>query len=401
MTSGPDSRLLPAISIYTGAVLLGVTLVSFPASSAFLRERQGISDIAYGSIYLPQLLAAIAGALLGSIAMRRMNLRSMYLVALVCFALSQAFLAMSVAVPAGSALILLMLGTGCFGFGFGFGGGPLNGFVPLLFPQRANTAIVALHMSAGAGLTIGPFVIGTLAAHDRWLFAPVGLASVAALLLVFAARVDLPSPPPGGPEESSIWPPPARALFFWIAALMAVLYSIAEGMFSNWAVLYVAEERGLSLEVAALALTCFWGSLTIGRLLVSVLVLWVKSVVLLAVLPALMAIAFIAVARIDSASGALLGFAFAGFACSGFFPLLVGFAAGPFPREVSWIASMLTAAMMVGVGIGSYVIGALREALSITVLYRHSILYPLVVLGLLVLVQARSAAVPAAARQGS
>lgn len=400
MTPVRDSRLLPAISIYTGAVLLGLTLVSFPASSAFLRERQGISDIAYGSIYLPQLVAAIAGALLGSIAMRRMSLRSMYLVALISCALSQAFLAMSVAVPAGSALILLMFATAFFGFGFGFGGGPLNGFVPLLFPRRANAAIVALHMSAGAGLTIGPFVIGALAAHDRWLVSPIGLACAAILLFAFAVRVDLPSPPPGGPA-SSIWPPPGRSQFFWVAALMAVLYSVAEGMFSNWAVLYVAEERGLSIEVAALALTCFWGSLMIGRLLVSVLVVWVKSVVLLAVLPALIAIAFVAVSRIESVSGALLGFAFAGFACSGFFPLLVGFAAAPFPREVSWIASMLTAAMMVGVGIGSYVIGALREALSITVLYRYSIIYPLIVLGLLVLVQTRSATVPAPAGQGS
>lgn len=119
MTPVRDSRLLPAISIYTGAVLLGLTLVSFPASSAFLRERQGISDIAYGSIYLPQLVAAIAGALLGSIAMRRMSLRSMYLVALISCALSQAFLAMSVAVPAGSALILLMFATAFFGSGSG------------------------------------------------------------------------------------------------------------------------------------------------------------------------------------------------------------------------------------------------------------------------------------------
>jgi hypothetical protein len=77
-------------------------------------------------------------------------------------AIPRRFLAMSAAVPAGSALILLMFATGCFGFGFG--GGPLKGFGPL---------------------TIGPFVIGTLAAHDRWLVSPIGLACAAILLFAF------------------------------------------------------------------------------------------------------------------------------------------------------------------------------------------------------------------------
>jgi predicted MFS family arabinose efflux permease len=383
---GRDSTWLATLSVYAGAILLGLTLVSFPASSAFLRARHGFSDVAYGSIYLPQLVAAIAGALLGGVAMRRVSLRTMYLVALVCFVLSQLSLALSVTVSAHLALLLLMFATSCFGFGFGFGGGPLNAFVPLLFPKRANAAIVTLHMSAGAGLTIGPYVIGALTAHHYWIVSPVCLAICASLLWALTLFANLPAP---SVVTTSIWPAPARTVLFWLVALMAMLYSVAEAMFSNWAVLYVTEERRLPIQVATLALTCFWGSLTLGRLLVSLALAQIRPVVLLGLLPTLMAIAFIAASRIDSSYGALLAFAFAGFACSGVFPLLVGYASGPFPNQVSWIAAMLTAAMMVGVGIGSYAIGALRDSFPITILYRYSIVYPLAIIILLALTHAR------------
>ncbi len=394
-----DSRLLHAISVYSGAVLLGLTLVSFPASSAFLRASIGISDVAYGSIYLSQLVTGIVGALLGGVAVQRIGLRAMYLVTLAFFALSQILLASSSGASAGIALILLMCATACFGFGFGFGGGPLNAFLPLLFPRRANVAIVALHMSAGAGLTIGPFLIAMLAAHHRWLLAPVGLCVLATLLFSLTACLRLPAVPGGGPA-ASIWPAPGRTPFFWGMAAMALLYSIAEAMFSNWCVLYLVEEKQIPAQVAALALTCFWGSLTLGRLLVSVGVLWIRPAFLLFVLPVFIAVAFVGVSDVHSTATALLDFALAGFACSGFFPLLVGVAVAPFPREVSWMASMLTAAMTVGVGIGSYAIGALHHALSITVLYRYSVIYPVAVLMLLIALRIRPQAVPTARAMG-
>lgn len=394
MRPASDSRLLHAISVYSGAVLLGLTLVSFPASSAFLRASSGISDVAYGSIYLSQLVTGIAGALLGGVAVQRIGLRAMYLVTLAFFALSQILLASSSGASAGMALLLLMCATACFGFGFGFGGGPLNAFLPLLFPRRANVAIVALHMSAGAGLTVGPFLIAMLAAHNRWLAAPVGLCILATLLFLFTSCLRLPEVPGGGPA-ASMWPAPGRTPFFWGTAVMALLYSIAEAMFSNWCVLYLVEEKRISAQVAALALTCFWGSLTLGRLLVSVGVLWIRPASLLFVLPMFIAVAFIGVSDAHSATTGLLAFALAGFACSGFFPLLVGVAVAPFPRDVSWIASMLTAAMTVGVGIGSYAIGALHHALSITALYRYSVIYPVALLALLVALRVRPQAVPA------
>jgi predicted MFS family arabinose efflux permease len=376
-----ESQLLPAVAIYAGALLIGLSLVSFPASSDILRMKHGFSDLAYGSIYLPQLLAAIIGAVGGGMAVGRYGLRVMYLVSIVCFALSQILLALSWLYAPNVALLLVMGATAFFGFGFGFGGGPLNGFLPLLFPHRTNTAIVALHMTAGAGLTLGPFAIAALAEHGWWLAAPVSLAvfSLLVMLLTLGARLPVT---PRSERASEAWPLPARAAFFWITAALALIYSVAEGTFSNWAVIYIHEEKHLSVGVAALALSSFWGALTLGRLIISLLVLRIRPIPLLIASPILIAVSFMAVSFLDTEVTALASFALAGLACSGFFPLLVGFSAARYPRSVSWIASMLTASMMIGVGIGSYAIGALRTSLTITTLYRYSIIYPILLLAL-------------------
>lgn len=377
--SAGRSSVVAAVSVYGGALIIGLTLVSFPASSTYLRAAHGLSDTAYGAIYLPQLLAAIVGALAGGALAGRMSLRAMYLTALVSFALAQGLLASSAGVSLQLALSTVMCATAAFGFGFGFGGGPLNAAVTLLFPRAPYAAITALHMVAGAGLTIGPFVFAHLAAKGSWIAGPVTLSIGSLILIVCAAASRWPEPVRRR-EANETWPAPARSAFFWITALIAVLYSVAEGTFSNWALIYVHEERGLPTSSAALALTCFWAALTLGRLLASFLVLHVRPMAFLIALPLLTIASFLYLPHVSSHATALLGFALAGLACSAFFPMLVGFAADPHPKHVSWIASMLTAAMMLGVGIGSYAVGAFRSVVSLPDLYRSSAIYPILVL---------------------
>ncbi|MDG4603723.1 MAG: hypothetical protein P9C55_13280 [Defluviicoccus sp.] len=51
-----------------------------------------------------------------------------------------------------------------------------------------------------------------------------------------------------------------------------------------------------------------------------------------------------------------------------------------FPEAVAWVSSMLIAALMVGVGLGSYLVGALQAVLPLDALYRLSSVYPAAVL---------------------
>jgi predicted MFS family arabinose efflux permease len=101
------------------------------------------------------------------------------------------------------------------------------------------------------------------------------------------------------------------------------------------------------------------------------------------------------------ASGAYFGiglFGLAGLACSAFFPLTITLLSNRFPSHVAWVSSMMIAALMVGVGVGSFAIGALRELLSLEDLYRLSAIYPAAVLALAMLVL-RTARTPVLAPQ--
>ncbi|MEH3047638.1 MFS transporter [Sphingomonas adhaesiva] len=394
MTSTTAHRLVPALCVYLGGFVIGLTLVSFPASSVVLRQLHHFSSEQYGAIYLPQLVASVIGALAGGALARRVSLRAMFAVALLAFALAAALLALSAQVSPGLALALIMAGTASFGFGFGFGGGPLNAFAALLFPRHQGAALTALHMCAGSGLTVAPVLFAALAGHGLWWVGPSALAATSGALFLLTMTATFPAPAQDDAAAADAVHP-GRTALFWLCAVIAMLYSVAEGTFSNWATVFLTEERGLSAADAALALTCFWAALTGGRLIATLLAARLTPAVFLIALPCAMAAALLWLPGIADAAQAYGGFAAAGLACSAFFPMLVAFTAARAPQAISWIASMLTAAMMVGVGLGSYAVGALRGGASIASLYGYATAVPVACLLCVALAVALSRRSPA------
>lgn len=383
-------KLGTLISIYLGGLLIGLVLVSFPASSGFLVERYALTAEAYGSIYLPQLVLAIVGAIGGGVAVRFMSLKAMWLSALLCFVLSQSALISSAYVDPSMALGMIMLATAFFGFGFGFGGGPVNGLAALAFPAHSNSAITALHVTAGLGLTVGPLVFANAISGGNWLSVPVGLVIAAICVLAVSAFTQLPEQPAA--EDQATSNRPSRSVYFWLIMIVAVFYALAEGAFSNWAVLYVQESKQLTIETAGFALSAFWGALTIGRIVTTILLIRIKPITLWLLLPPLMAAAFLLLPHTAGNTQVILAFGFAGLACSSFFPLMMAVASEPFPNDVSYIGSMLTAALMFGVGIGSYVIGRFGASFSLDQLYSYSAAYPMIALALIVIARRKLAA---------
>jgi hypothetical protein len=368
------------LALYGGAFILGATLDSFPASSAYLVALHGFSDRQYGAIYIPQLIAAIAGALAGASASRFVSLKRMWAASLVSFSIAQVLLILcgmsSGTLNRETALAVLMVATAAFGFGFGFGGGPLNGLVASQFANSRNTAIAALHMCAGAGLAAAPYVFAQFSLADHWalgIFLLLGLTALA-LTLTLMAPLDQGT----GSQDTDSAAQPIRTRVFAILVIAAIAYALVEGTFSNWAVLFVQHDLGLPPAVAGGALSLFWAGLTVGRLAVSVIVLKARPLGILCAASLGMIGALLLVRTADSTGSALTGFAVAGLACAGFFPMLVAFAAEGHPHQISWLASMLTAALMTGVGIGSYAIGALRASVSIRDLYGYAVLYPVI-----------------------
>jgi len=369
------------LSIYLGGLLIGLVLVSFPASSGFIVDKIGLNGEQYGSIYLPQLVLAIIGALGGGTAIRFMSLKTMWALSLLCFFFSQVAFVASTHVDPAIAVYLIMLATAFFGFGFGFGGGPVNGLAAMAFPKHSNSALTALHVTAGLGLTLGPLIFSKAIGAGNWTSVPYSLAVVSLFVFIVTLMTKLPEQPPATEETNANIP--SKSLYFWLIMVVAVFYALAEGTFSNWAVLYVQESKALSPQTAGLSLSAFWGALTLGRLITSILLVKIKPINIWLLLPPLMAAALFILPQTAGATQVILAFAFAGLACSSFFPLMVAVTSEPFPHAISYIGSMLTAALMFGVGIGSYVIGKYRSAFSLDDLYTYSMLYPIIALVLI------------------
>ena len=373
---------LALIAVYLIAFLQGLTLVSFPASSAVLKQMHGFTDAQYGAIFLPQVALAVLGAVVGGTLARRLGLQPLLWLTAAGNGLSQLALAASVWVMPALAFPTILAGTALLGFSFGLGGAPLNSYPPRFFPRHAPAAVVALHTLLGLGLMVGPLLAEGFVRVDRWAGFPLLLLGLSVLLALIAATVRLPPDAGGETDHRRITNPPLTSGAFWIFAAIAVLYAFAEGAFSSWAVIYLREAKALPAGVAALALSVFWAAMVAGRLLVAVLVVRVAPQVIWLTLPVLMAAAFLLLPGANTPALGLGLFALAGLACSAFFPLTITLASARFPDQVAWVSSMLIAALMVGVGLGSFVIGLLREWLALEWIYRLSTLYPILVIGL-------------------
>ncbi|HUJ65355.1 MAG TPA: hypothetical protein VLX59_07455, partial [Acidimicrobiales bacterium] len=76
-------------------------------------------------------------------------------------------------------------------------------------------------------------------------------------------------------------------------------------------------------------------------------------------------------APVANSSGAGIAvFAFGGLACSGFFPMTIGYGESTFPSVVELAAGWLIAAYQVGYGVAAFGAGALQHVISLAALFR-------------------------------
>ena len=117
---------VPAVlTVYLIAFLQGLTLVSFPASSAVLRQMHGFTDAQYGAIFLPQVALAVLGAVAGGTLARRLGLQPLLWLTAAGNGLSQLALAASLWVMPALTFPTILAGTALLGWSFGLGGAPL------------------------------------------------------------------------------------------------------------------------------------------------------------------------------------------------------------------------------------------------------------------------------------
>ena len=110
-------------AVFTAGIVQGIALVTFPAAGAIFTspDYYGLSSTAYGAMFLPQAIMAIAASLLGTGLTRRWGIKRVYLVGLIANLASMILLVLSQFVMSNQPLAygMLLLATTCLGVGFG------------------------------------------------------------------------------------------------------------------------------------------------------------------------------------------------------------------------------------------------------------------------------------------
>jgi MFS family permease len=353
-------------AVYAAGMVQGVALVTFPAASTIFTSPSyyGLSSTAYGAMFLPQAATAIGASLLGARLTRSWGIKRVFLVGLTANLASMLLLLLSQSAMSTQPLayVVLLLATTCLGIGFGLTVPSLNTFVAAFFPTAVERAVLSLNALLGLGTVLAPVFVAIFVGLGAWSLLPLLVAVLLAALLLFSMRLPLQvaaaaaAGQPSGRQAHL----PSR---FWVFAAFAGLYGVVETMNGNWATLYMANDVGATTTVASLALTAFWGMVTIGRVLFAAIERAFPEQRTYHVLPfvAALALALIAWLPTGSVGVGVLVFGLAGLGCSALLPLTIGFGQEELVTMAASVAGFLIAFYQMGYGVAAFGVGPLER----------------------------------------
>jgi MFS family permease len=352
--------------IYITGLIQGIVLVTVPAASSILTDPDvfGFSDSAYGALFIPQVIMAVMGALLGPKLSGKRGLKTVYqwglvfnFCAMALIGASQWFLDNH-----NLAYFCVLSGTTAVGAGFGTTLPMINVYAERFFPDKSATALTGLHTLLGTGTALAPLIVALLVKQFGWWILPGSALILLAVLLAGSFSLPLKGET-SDPHKKAVLPE-ADSLIpagIWLFIAVVILYGYCETIFANWAIIYLKNDISIPPALASYALTAFWAMVTVGRLLVSVLTISIPAHLMYRTLPIMIAAAMWAVTKVETNIAGIILFGFAGLACSAFFPLSFSFAQKRFSSIAETVSGGLMVSYMVGYGLASYGIGKAVE----------------------------------------
>jgi MFS family permease len=371
--------------VYAAGVAQGIVLVTFPAASTVFTDphEYDLSSTQYGALFLPQVITAIASALLGARLARRFTIKRVYLGGLVAGLLSMATLILSQFFTGEQtfAYVLLLVATGLLGAGFGLSVPALNTFAAAFHPEGVDRSVLILNALLGVGTVLAPVLAAIfLGLIGFWQGLPLISVGLLVALIMVSVRLPLRVAPPAEPAPSRT----AIPRRFWVYAAFALLYGICETVNGNWSQLDMTTELGASTTVASFALTAFWGMVTVGRIFFAAVRRWVAPRLPYQVLPFVLAGAFVLIASLQHGDGALgvVTFGLAGLGCSALLPLTISFGQEEMTAFSGGVAGGVIAFYQMGYGIAAFGVGPLHDAgVELTAIYGYAAAIALVLGG--------------------
>jgi FHS family glucose/mannose:H+ symporter-like MFS transporter len=360
-------RRREVITVYAIGLFQGLSLVAFPAAATVLTSGTGydLSKSQYGLLFLPQVVAAIASSLALPALARRLGLKRVLVAGLVANTLAMSLLAGSYPFRADAAAYpMLLLATAFLGLGFGLTLGSISTYAGAFMPDRRAVALTSLNVLLGLGTALSPLLIAVFTDVGQWWYLPV--LAAAGLVVLIATTAAQPMRLPAAEASTGRARLPG---LFWLFAAALVIYGIAETMFGNWGTSLLTG-RGVKPDSADEALAAFWAAVTVGRLAIALVSGRIRPTRIYVVLPWAICGALLLAPTARSAGAGIALFALAGLACSGFFPMTVGYGESTFPAIVELAAGWLIAAYQLGYGLAAFGAGALQNVISLSAVFR-------------------------------
>ena len=176
-TTGP--RRSEVVTVYVSGLFQGLSLVAVPAAATVLTSATGydLSASQYGLLFLPQVVAAIAGSMSLPALAGRIGLKRVLLVGLVANTVAMTLLVLSNAVRTDAAAFpMLLVATTSLGLGFGLTLGSISTYAGAFNPQRRDVALTALNVLLGLGTALSPLLIALFLDVGEWWYLPLGAA---------------------------------------------------------------------------------------------------------------------------------------------------------------------------------------------------------------------------------
>lgn len=357
-------RQLFIACIYLAGFVQGCAFVLIPAlGNTLTAAPYHFSSSAYALLFLPQTAGAIISAVAAGRVQRHLGMGRLFRLGLLANLLAMLLL-LGVSYASGQFAYVLLLAEGLLlGVGFGWTLAAINHYAGYFFSQSASASITLLNAVIGGATAISPLVMS--APHGDWALWPLALS----IGFVLASLLRLPE---ADDQTSAVfWP---AGLFPFVAVVL--VYAICEGSFGSWASIYLSVDKHLGNHAGTLALSAFWGSMTLFRIAIAPLPeRWITRRSLLLLSAASIAGCFAVLPWLSDKWWLVGMFALAGAACSIYYPFVMSFSLARFSRQKTQVAGLIVAALMVGEGIGSYGLGKLQSDFHLESIYFVSALW--------------------------
>ncbi len=354
------------IAVYGAGFAQGSVFVLIPSLGKILTAPPySFTSSSYGILYLPEIAGAVLGALGSGILHSKYGAKGVFRLGIIANFLAMILLTSAAFSKGHSAYIFILAETLFLGIGFGFTLAAINPYAEALSPNHAAEAITILNGLIGGATAVSPLVLHTVSAWN-WGLWPAFLAVLLMLLLLF--------PLPSLKRQinaAGFWD---RKLFLIFTAVL--IYAVCEGTYGSWANVYVTSIKKGSAYQGAIALSAFWGFMTVFRFIfafVSDRLISQRTLYLFSSLG--IGACFFILPYCSSPVILIAVFSLAGACCSIYYPFSMSYGLGVYPDKQTQLAGLLVAGLMIGEGIGSFAPGPLQSFLPLSRIYLASSLW--------------------------